>query len=374
MASIKLEDPLLADTGNLPFVVEPEHSNALTFLTDLLDPLQRQTWSPLLPLPILGTLHAIKVTLDYRARIRRASGPRPPLLQGLFTVLTMALGGSTTSAFLMGIPPSWLSSNVALPTYALVYLAMFRAPGDIVFRTLDAIDPFIRPILLVADGLTRAHSQAGFAIESVRAMPVLKNSIIAQLLCGTLAGCGGGILADAFNLASHDWHFRTPTALKSEHYDLRVSFFTALTYALTTPYASDQLSAAGRILFTLYPEIEQQNMWLTLDPTEAKCLAGLLFATAQMWKLYSPMLLSDSGKKAHTQGGDKHRHHHGGSQPPKGAGASGDKPDTTLPTDEHEPSTATSTAVADQGGRGDGEDQSDHESVRKRGKNKSRKE
>jgi hypothetical protein len=71
---------------------------------------------------------------------------------------------------------------------------MFRAPNDIAFRLLDSLETFIRPILLLADGLTRANAQAGFAIESIRAIPTLQDSIIAQLLCGTLAGCGGGIL------------------------------------------------------------------------------------------------------------------------------------------------------------------------------------
>jgi hypothetical protein len=93
MATTQAHFPLSGDT----LMMRPKHSALLTFLTELLDPLQRQTWSPLFPLPILGTLHAIKVTLDYRIRLQRASAARPPLLQGFFTVMIMALGGSTTS-------------------------------------------------------------------------------------------------------------------------------------------------------------------------------------------------------------------------------------------------------------------------------------
>jgi hypothetical protein len=115
MDSVKVEEQL-PPTVMVP--VAAEHSTLLGFLTDIFDPLQRQTWSPLFPLPILATLHAIKVTLDYRTRLRSMSGRRPPLVQGLFTVFTMALGGSTSAAVLMGLPPSWLSSNATLPTYA----------------------------------------------------------------------------------------------------------------------------------------------------------------------------------------------------------------------------------------------------------------
>ncbi|KAI9595792.1 hypothetical protein BDF19DRAFT_422247 [Syncephalis fuscata] len=276
-----------------PTLVVAEHSNLLGFLTNLLDPLQRETWSPLLPLPILATLHAIKVTLDYRARLRTMSGPRPPLVQGLFVVMAMALGGSTSAAVLMGLPPSWLSSNTTLPTYAIVYLAMFRAPGDIAFRLLDAIEPYIRPILLLADGLTRANAQAGFAIESIRAMPALQNSLIAQLLCGTLAGCGGGIITDAFNLTAADWGLRTPAAFKEEHYDLRVSLSTTLIYAMTTLNTPDKISYADAILARLSPSLigSPTDGFLVLDPREAKCLAGLLFASAQLWRRYSFLVL-----------------------------------------------------------------------------------
>jgi hypothetical protein len=72
---------------------------------------------------------------------------------------------------------------------------MFYMPGDLLFRSLDALEPFVRPILLLADGLTKAHVQGGFAIESARAVPALRNSFIAQLFCGMLAGCGGSIIA-----------------------------------------------------------------------------------------------------------------------------------------------------------------------------------
>ncbi|RKP27817.1 hypothetical protein SYNPS1DRAFT_26549 [Syncephalis pseudoplumigaleata] len=200
----------------------------------------------------------------------------------------MALGGSTSAAVLMGLPPSWLSSNATLPTYALVYLAMFRAPGDIAFRLLDALELWIRPILLVADGLTRANAQTGFAIESIRAMPTLQHSIIAQLLCGTLAGCGGGIITDAFNLTAADWGLRTPAAFKEEQYDLRVSLIAALTYAFTTLNAAQQITYADTILYRFSPSTTPPDGgFLVLDPREAKCLAGLLHATAHLWRHYA---------------------------------------------------------------------------------------
>eukprot|EP00904_Undaria_pinnatifida_P004432 jgi/Undpi1/13990/HiC_scaffold_9.g03641.m1 len=58
------------------------------------------------------------------------------------------------------------------------------------------------------------------------------------ILCGTLAGCGGGILADLLNLQGHSWNLQcTPTALASPSFSVQRCFgASCLYYILADPH------------------------------------------------------------------------------------------------------------------------------------------
>ncbi|CAO3570670.1 unnamed protein product [Mortierella alpina] len=82
----------------------------------------------LLPLSIFSALHGIKLSMAYRKAIEQAAEqslkdgtaakpPRTPWGQALLSVLVMSLGGGFTTSMLLGMPPSWLGSNVVVPTH-----------------------------------------------------------------------------------------------------------------------------------------------------------------------------------------------------------------------------------------------------------------
>ncbi|CAN0557855.1 unnamed protein product [Ectocarpus sp. 12 AP-2014] len=80
-------------------------------------------------------------------------------------------------------------------------------------------------------------------------------SAICTILCGTLAGCGGGILADLLNLDGDSWNLqRTPQALASPSFSVQRCFgASCLYYLLADPhgYLSEDapfpLSLLGRL-------------------------------------------------------------------------------------------------------------------------------
>jgi len=56
---------------------------------------------------------------------------------------------------------------------------------------MSAIDSFCRAIALTSSG-----------VDAVRQTPLGTNAYVGQILCGTLAGIGGGILDNAFGLSA----------------------------------------------------------------------------------------------------------------------------------------------------------------------------
>nr|CAG8493720.1 666_t:CDS:2 [Entrophospora candida] len=188
-----------------------------------------------LPLSILTTLHAIYVTLNYKNSLKHS---KVPWLQGFFAVIVMSVGGSTSSAILCGEAPKWLSSNVTITTYFLIYTLMFYFQP---FYRLSNLIPnnIINPILLIADGILRGYSICLLGIDSIRydsrnKDPDLSNSLVAMILCGTLCGSGGAIWTSAFKLGSPFWSFTTPSVLLQPSYDMKSSFLLSLFYISTT--------------------------------------------------------------------------------------------------------------------------------------------
>ncbi|KAL1924354.1 uncharacterized protein VTP21DRAFT_7389 [Calcarisporiella thermophila] len=200
--------------------------------TTIIFPLQSATL-PLFHFPLLSALHGIRVALEFRRSLEQ-SGTRREIgwLQGFFAIMVASVGGSTTSAILMGIPPGWLASNTVLPAYAATYFAVFYLPG--VYPVLLRVRPLLDPFLISADGLTRFSAITSFAIDACHfrpeVAPRLGGSWIAMLVCGTIAGCGGGLWNDALQLGSAHWGLRTPRGFKTPTWDMAAAFLTAACY------------------------------------------------------------------------------------------------------------------------------------------------
>jgi len=97
-------------------------------------------------------------------------------------------------------------------------------------------------IFLTVDGMIRAKGICSLGVDNIRYgtfyggidNKLMNSSWVAILICGTLCGCGGGIFDSAFNISSPTWTFSTPKTFIKPTYDMKISFYIALFYALTT--------------------------------------------------------------------------------------------------------------------------------------------
>ncbi|KAF9099292.1 hypothetical protein BGX23_003147 [Mortierella sp. AD031] len=205
----------------------------------------------ILPLSIFSALHGIRVSMAYRQAIEQAAAQslrdgkdaqpaRLPWGQALLSVLAMSLGGGFSTSMLLGMPPSWLGSNVVVPTYALsFFLIQYTYLYDIL---KDMVPPAILdPILIVADGSLRALSIAKLGVDGSRMRfaadshhPGASEPWFAMLFLGMISGSGGGMWGDFLKLKTHKWTLSTPTWATAATYDMKAALLSAFFYAAST--------------------------------------------------------------------------------------------------------------------------------------------
>ncbi|KAF9911893.1 hypothetical protein EC991_001797 [Linnemannia zychae] len=206
----------------------------------------------ILPLSIFSALHGIRVSMAYRQAIEQAAAqslrdgkdPQPSRLpwgQALLSVLAMSLGGGFSASILLGMPPSWLGSNVVVPTYTLSFLLIqYTYLYDIL---KDMVPPAVLDtILIAADGSLRALSIAKLGVDGSRMRFAADSHYpgaasepwFAMLLLGMIAGSGGGMWADFLKLKSHKWTLSTPSFATAATYDMKAALLSAFFYAAST--------------------------------------------------------------------------------------------------------------------------------------------
>uniref|UniRef100_A0A7S4C1P3 Uncharacterized protein n=2 Tax=Chrysotila carterae TaxID=13221 RepID=A0A7S4C1P3_CHRCT len=85
-----------------------------------------------------------------------------------------------------------------------------------------------------------------------------RGSAVAAILCGTIAGCGGGLLCDTASLMSTEWKLKTPQALRTVSFAPTTALCCCvLAYALRDPHnvvSPFMLHNAGVAFVPLQPE------------------------------------------------------------------------------------------------------------------------
>ena len=76
---------------------------------------------------------------------------------------------------------------------------------------------------------------------------------------GTLAGCGGGVVQQAFGLLQSEWSFQTPVCLRRCSFAIQASFFcTLLSYVLRDPFGELQALGMGN------PQVPSEVMYIAV--------------------------------------------------------------------------------------------------------------
>lgn len=184
------------------------------------------------------------------------------------------------------MPPSWLGSNVVVPTYALsFFLIQYTALYDILQQLIPPA--VLDSILITADGSLRALSIAKLGVDGSRMrfaadshVPGATEPWFAMLLLGMIAGSGGGMWADFLKLKTHHWTIQTPTWAHAATWDMKAALLSAFFYASST---SPQFLA---LLRSVYPDSEEQGYGKggLLETQDAKAMTVLVMCTLLLGK------------------------------------------------------------------------------------------
>ncbi|KAF7732036.1 hypothetical protein EC973_007141 [Apophysomyces ossiformis] len=181
-------------------------------------------------LPVLDIMHAILITYTYRTGLRE-NHAHIGWYQGFLATVVMASGGGSTVAILRGEPLGILKNNHFFGLYGLTYWLMFSNPYVYQFFQFLFSVPLIEQLFTAADGIRRNHSIAVTGVEGVSLNPALgADKWMAKIVCGAIAGCGGGLWVDAFRLTSQTWTFSTPRLLHTASIDMKASLVASVFY------------------------------------------------------------------------------------------------------------------------------------------------
>lgn len=184
------------------------------------------------------------------------------------------------------MPPSWLGSNVVVPTYALsFFLIQYTALYDILQQLVPPA--VLDSILITADGSLRALSIAKLGVDGSRMrfaadshVPGASEPWFAMLLLGMIAGSGGGMWGDFLRLKTHQWTLQTPTWTHAATWDMKAALLSAFFYASST---SPQFLT---LLRSVYPDSEQGygDKGGLLETQDAKAMTVLVMCTLLLGK------------------------------------------------------------------------------------------
>lgn len=146
-------------------------------------------------------------------------------------------------------PWGWIQGLYTIPIYATVALLMYYSPADFVFARLDALAPLLAPLLIIADSVSKTLAIARLGVDAVRlhasGNAALTESVYAAILCGTIAGCGGGVLGSLLGLEGTPWSLSTPKQFRRPSAPMVVSFLSAVLYFALTDKQLPKISAAS---------------------------------------------------------------------------------------------------------------------------------
>lgn len=202
-------------------------SSALVPLASVNVRLAQPVHATLYPFALATTLHALRVAIAYRAicsafRARRRAEAKHSAadlyvspLRDAAGFLVMAWGGGFISNYVLCQIPAQLVSVSPwinyLSVYALTSLLISIVGSGPSAKLLDLWLP-------VLDGATRtAATYGGIQMVLNHANPAARNSLLLQLIIGTISACGGGISAFTLNVFDPlGWSVSTPPFLKAK--------------------------------------------------------------------------------------------------------------------------------------------------------------
>jgi hypothetical protein len=162
-------------------------------------------------LPSISLLDFVGTTFVCKKYRETARGDKSWFEMMLACVL-MQFGGTLIISLILGQPPSWLLSRSALPAFFLAWWLSFYSPDDIFWNTVSK-NNFLLFLLGFLNFISSGHAVTSWGMDKCFFNVFHLNGDTYSraywlcILCGTVAACGGGILAEVFNFFSSSKSF-----------------------------------------------------------------------------------------------------------------------------------------------------------------------
>ena len=218
------------------------------------------------PISLLDLCGSILVCMRYRSAAFEESRSRS-WLEMLLSCCLMQFGGTTLTGLVLGQTPSWIVSHAAFPALLLAFYLTFYCPMDAYWRVLHSSPcrNLLLPVIKVLSSISSAHAVTSWGQDKALYNTFHVNaerialSIFTCVFCGTLSGCGGGILTDCLSLLRHpSYTWSPPMFLQSSaegfaaaHVLTKCFFLSATYYVLLHPL---QLPLSAAMLALGVPE------------------------------------------------------------------------------------------------------------------------
>lgn len=183
--------------------------------------------------PFLDLILALDTCASYR---RHMGDFKHPWLQCVISCLIGTFGGTTVAMLTLGVNPGWMGNIGSPVAFAMGFWMIFLCPGDIFYKLLTR-NRSIELLFGYINTFSCGHAITSWGQDqAVNAFHLSHTAGSAPLAiwCGTIAGCGGGIVANALSASGKtpEWIFGTPVVLKGPSITVKTAFLSSCLYYL----------------------------------------------------------------------------------------------------------------------------------------------
>eukprot|EP01040_Poterioochromonas_malhamensis_P000773 gene773-824_t len=166
------------------------------------------TWNILPTISFLDFVGSVFVCKRYRS----VSHGDKSWFEVFLACILLQFGGTTLIALLLGQVPSWILSRSAIPGFVVAWWLTFFSPDDFFYRHVSNNDAILF-VLGIFNAISSGHAVTSWGMDKSYGNKFHNGAIdytrsyFLNILVGTVAATGGGILGEVFNFFSHSRSF-----------------------------------------------------------------------------------------------------------------------------------------------------------------------
>ncbi|KAI8975627.1 hypothetical protein BDF20DRAFT_879747 [Mycotypha africana] len=198
-------------------------------------------------------IKAVLNAYTYRKALGEENANSVTWLQGYIVCVILGSGGASTVSLLRGEALSILYKDDFWIINGLAYCSIFSNRYifqvlQLLFQRFTVLHHICQFIVDVSRGYAIVRLGVDGGSKLTKSAIMLRESVVGQIVCGTLIGCASGLWVELLGLLQPTWTFSMPKSFLALSYTVKISMMTTLLYLLLLkPFYSEDLSVAHTI-------------------------------------------------------------------------------------------------------------------------------